>query len=59
MLHQLGIRSVRLMTNNPDKVADLSRHGITVADRVPHAFPANGHNEFYLATKRQRSGHLL
>ncbi len=59
MLQQLGIGSVRLMTNNPDKVAELSRHGITVAERVAHAFPANGHNEFYLATKRRRSGHLL
>ena len=59
MLHQLGIRRVRLLTNNPHKVAALARCGITVDERVPHAFPANGHNEFYLATKAARFGHRL
>jgi GTP cyclohydrolase II len=59
MLRQLGFTRVRLMTNNPAKVDDLARSGIVVVERVPHAFPANGHNEFYLATKRRRSGHLL
>jgi GTP cyclohydrolase II len=57
MLHQLGIRRVRLLTNNPHKVAALARCGIAVEERVPHAFPANGHNEFYLATKAARFGH--
>ena len=50
---------MRLLTNNPDKVAALERYGIRVAERVPHVFPANGHNERYLLTKRTRSGHLL
>jgi GTP cyclohydrolase II len=50
---------VRLLTNNPDKVAALQRSGIAVAERVPHVFPANGHNERYLATKATRSGHFL
>ncbi len=59
MLRKLGFRQVRLMTNNPDKVAGLSRCGIDVADRVRHSFPSNGHNEFYLATKTQRGGHLF
>ena len=59
MLRQLGIGSVRLLTNNPDKVAALERYGIRVAERVAHVFPANGHNERYLETKRTRSGHLL
>jgi len=59
MLRQLGFHRVRLLTNNPDKVAQLARCGIEVVERVPHAFPANGHNEFYLRTKKQRSGHLL
>ncbi len=59
MLRQLGFRQVRLMTNNPDKLDQLARFGIEVTARVPHAFPANGHNEFYLRTKRQRSGHML
>lgn len=59
MLRQLGVTQVRLLTNNPEKLAQLARHGITVTERVAHVFPANGHNEFYLATKRNRSGHLL
>ncbi|HKS88585.1 MAG TPA: GTP cyclohydrolase II, partial [Stellaceae bacterium] len=59
MLRQLGFRTVRLLTNNPDKVAALERYGIRVVERVPHVFPANGHNERYLRTKATRSGHLL
>ncbi|MEE8272578.1 MAG: GTP cyclohydrolase II, partial [Alphaproteobacteria bacterium] len=59
MLRQLGHNRVRLMTNNPDKVDQLARCGIEVVERVPHAFQANGHNEFYLKTKMRRSGHLL
>ena len=59
MLRQLGFGTVRLLTNNPDKVAALERYGIHVAERVPHVFPSNGHNERYLRTKANRSGHLL
>ncbi len=59
MLQHLGLGRVRLLTNNPDKVSALSRCGITVDERVPHAFPANGHNEFYLATKAARFGHHI
>ena len=59
MLKALGYASVRLMTNNPDKVAGLEAEGIRVAERVPHAFPPNAHNERYLATKAKRSGHYL
>jgi GTP cyclohydrolase II len=59
MLRQLGYTGVRLLTNNPEKVAALERCGIAVAERVPHVFPANGHNERYLRTKATRSGHLL
>jgi GTP cyclohydrolase II len=59
MLRQLGFATVRLLTNNPDKVAALERYGIRVAERVPHVFPANGHSERYLRTKATRSGHLL
>ena len=59
MLHQLGFRKVRLLTNNPQKVAALSRFGIAVEERVGHSFPSNGHNEFYLATKATRFGHLF
>jgi len=57
MLRQLGFRRVRLLTNNPHKVAALARCGIAVDERVPHAFPSNGHNAFYLATKAARFGH--
>jgi GTP cyclohydrolase II len=59
MLRQLGFAAVRLLTNNPDKVAALERYGIRVVERVPHVFPANRHNERYLRTKATRSGHLL
>jgi GTP cyclohydrolase II len=59
MLSRMGIKRVRLMTNNPQKIAQLERYGIEVAERVAHAFPANGHNENYLRTKAERAGHLL
>ena len=59
MLRQLGFSTVRLLTNNPEKVSALKRNGIRVIERVPHVFPANGHNERYLQTKATRSGHLL
>ncbi|MET0179599.1 MAG: GTP cyclohydrolase II [Novosphingobium sp.] len=59
MLALLGIDSVRLMTNNPAKVAALADEGIAVIERVAHATPANPHNAGYLATKRDRAGHLL
>ena len=59
MLLALGIHTVRLLTNNPNKVAGLEAAGIRVAERVPHHMPANPHNADYLATKRKKSGHLL
>lgn len=59
MLRLMGFDAVRLMTNNPEKVAGLKASGINVVERVPHAFPSNNHNEFYLATKKAKSGHLL
>jgi GTP cyclohydrolase II len=59
MLRQLGFESVRLMTNNPEKLRQLARCGIAVVERVAHIFPANGHNEAYLRTKAERSGHMF
>ena len=59
MLRQLGFDRVRLMTNNPEKVAGLARCGIVVTERVPHVIPANGHNESYLRTKATRLGHMF
>jgi len=58
MLRALGIDEVRLLTNNPNKVAGLESAGITVVERVEHHMPANPHNADYLATKRKKSGHL-
>lgn len=57
MLALLGETRVRLLTNNPAKVASLQGAGIDVVERVPHKLPANPHNERYLATKRDRTGH--
>ncbi len=59
MLRQLGFGTIRLLTNNPEKVAALERYGIAVAERVAHVFPSNGHNARYLRTKATRGGHLL
>jgi GTP cyclohydrolase II len=59
MLELLGQRRIRLLTNNPDKVAELERAGIEVIERVGHRVTANPHNERYLATKRDRTGHQL
>jgi GTP cyclohydrolase II len=59
MLDLLGVRAIRLMTNNPAKVAALEAQGIKVVERVAHQLPANPHNVRYLATKRDRAGHLL
>lgn len=57
ILRHLGISRVRLLTNNLQKVAGLNRCGVSVVERVPHAFPSNRHNEVYLRTKVERGGH--
>ncbi|MGZ3250471.1 MAG: GTP cyclohydrolase II [Croceibacterium sp.] len=59
MLELLGVRAIRLMTNNPAKVAAFEAAGVSIVERVPHQLPANPHNTRYLATKRDRAGHLL
>lgn len=59
MLADLGVRSVRLMTNNPEKTAALARHGLTVTGREPMPVQAGEHNVRYLRTKRDRMGHDL
>lgn len=59
MLKWLGLTHIRLLTNNPDKVAALEAFGVRVAERIPHHFPDNPHNAHYLKTKARRSGHLL
>ena len=59
MLAYIGVDAVRLITNNPDKVAYLTEHGINVVERVPLLVGVNDMNAEYLATKRDRMGHLL
>lgn len=59
MLSLLSIGEVRLLTNNPNKVQGLEKAGIKVTERLPIILPSNPHNEHYLATKRDRTGHQL
>jgi len=59
MLELIGCTNIRLMTNNPKKVDALAAAGISISERVQHQLPDNPHNRRYLATKRDKSGHLL
>ncbi|MEU9999668.1 bifunctional 3,4-dihydroxy-2-butanone-4-phosphate synthase/GTP cyclohydrolase II [Streptomyces sp. NPDC050848] len=59
ILGDLGVHSLRLMTNNPDKIDALTRHGLTVEGREPMPVQAGEHNLRYLRTKRDRMGHDL
>ena len=59
MLVLIGQTSIKLLTNNPQKVAKLEASGVTIVERVAHHLPPNPHNSRYLATKRDRTGHKL
>lgn len=59
MLHSLGIRKLKLITNNPVKRAGLEGYGMTIAETIHLEAPANKHNQFYLETKRDKMGHFL
>ncbi len=59
MLEHLGIKAVKLMTNNPRKVAALEKYGVNVAERVPLQVGKNSHNEDYLQTKMGKLGHMM
>ena len=59
MLRMLGIRSIRLMTNNPTKVSALASLGVDIRGQLPVVIPPNAHNVDYLNTKRERMGHAL
>jgi 3,4-dihydroxy 2-butanone 4-phosphate synthase / GTP cyclohydrolase II len=59
MLNDLGVQKIRLITNNPRKIAGLKGYGIEVVDRVPLLIEANDYNSIYLATKAEKLGHLL
>ncbi|MFZ0803538.1 MAG: GTP cyclohydrolase II [Terriglobales bacterium] len=59
ILKALGVSQVRLLSNNPDKVAALERGGIKVIERVPCEVSASPHSEDYLKTKKEKMGHLF
>ena len=59
ILRDLGIRSMLLLTNNPDKVYQLEDYGMEIRDRIPIEIEANAYDSFYLKTKKNRMGHIL
>lgn len=59
ILRELGVHSLRLLTNNPDKVYQLSEFGMEISERVPIQMSATAHDLFYLKTKQKRMGHIL
>ena len=59
ILRELGVKSLRLLTNNPDKVYQLSEFGLEITRRVPIQMAATAHDLFYLRTKQARMGHIL
>jgi 3,4-dihydroxy 2-butanone 4-phosphate synthase / GTP cyclohydrolase II len=59
MLNDLGVKQIRLITNNPRKIAGLKGYGLEVVDRLPLLIEANDYNSEYLATKAKKLGHLL
>ena len=59
ILAELGVRSVRILTNNPNKIAGLKRFGIPVRGRIPLQVETRPENAFYLSTKASKSGHML
>ena len=59
ILHDLGVRRIKLLTNNPKKVVGLEGYGLEITEQLPLSLPANIHNQKYLDTKRIRMGHTL
>jgi 3,4-dihydroxy 2-butanone 4-phosphate synthase/GTP cyclohydrolase II len=59
ILLDLGVRDIRLLTNNPKKVVGLDGYGLRIVERVPIEVPANHNNRRYLRTKKEKLGHLL
>lgn len=59
MLENLKVKSIRLITNNPKKIEELTRNGVFVTGRIPHIMQPNQYNRFYLETKANKSGHLI
>ena len=59
ILVDLGLKTIRLLTNNPKKVVGLEGYGLEIVEQVPIKVKANPHNEQYLRTKREKLGHLI
>ena len=59
ILLDLGINSVRLLTNNPKKLVGIDGYGLTIKGRVPIVIEPHSHNEFYLRTKKEKMGHII
>jgi 3,4-dihydroxy 2-butanone 4-phosphate synthase/GTP cyclohydrolase II len=59
ILVDLGLKTIRLLTNNPKKLVGLEGYGLKIVEQVPIRVKPNPHNERYLKTKRQKMGHLL
>ena len=59
ILRDLGVKTMRLLTNNPDKVYQLKDFGMEIVERVPIQMPQTDYDRFYLETKKEKMGHLL
>ena len=59
ILRELGVKSMRLLTNNPDKVYQLEEFGLEIAERVPIQMKVTPYDAFYLKTKKKRMGHII
>jgi GTP cyclohydrolase II len=59
MLGSLDVKSIQIMTNNPNKMQDLEEHGVKIVGRIPVIVPPNRYDRAYMATKQQKLGHLL
>jgi 3,4-dihydroxy 2-butanone 4-phosphate synthase/GTP cyclohydrolase II len=59
IIKDLGVKSVRIITNNPNKIQELSSYGLQVVERVPIVVGVNKHNKEYLKTKALKMGHLI
>ena len=59
ILRDLGVKTMRLLTNNPEKVYQLKDFGMEIVERVPIQMPPTDYDRFYLETKKEKMGHLL
>jgi 3,4-dihydroxy 2-butanone 4-phosphate synthase/GTP cyclohydrolase II len=59
ILDDLGMKKINLLTNNPAKISGLDKYGIVICERIPLVLPAHEYNDFYLATKRDKMGHII